>query len=53
MKNMNVTMTFDKLVENIQEINNSARVTATGAINRSMTLRNWLIGYRIAEEELK
>ena len=44
---MNVTMTFDKLVENIQEINNSARATATGAINRSMTLRNWLIGYYI------
>ena len=51
MKNMNVTMTFDKLVENIQEINNSARVTATGAINRSMTLRNWLIGYYIFEFE--
>lgn len=48
---MNVTMTFDKLVENIQEINNSARVTATGAINRSMTLRNWLIGYYIFEFE--
>lgn len=51
MKNMNVTMTFDKLVENIQEINNSARATATGAINRSMTLRNWLIGYYIFEFE--
>lgn len=48
---MNVTMTFDKLVENIQEINNSARATATGAINRSMTLRNWLIGYYIFEFE--
>ena len=47
----NVTMTFDKIVENIQEINNSARVTATGAINRSMTLRNWLIGYYIFEFE--
>ena len=50
-KNMNDVMTFEKLIENIREINKSARVTATGAINRSMTLRNWLIGYYIVEFE--
>ena len=48
---MNDVMTFEKLIENIREINKSARVTATGAINRSMTLRNWLIGYYIVEFE--
>ncbi|MBR6402253.1 MAG: DUF1016 family protein [Eubacterium sp.] len=44
-------LSFDILVETIKEIHQSAQTTAVGAINRSMTLRNWLIGYYIVEFE--
>ena len=44
-------ITFDNLVESIREIHQSAQTTVVGAINRTMTLRNWLIGYYIVEYE--
>ena len=31
----------------------SARLSAYQAVNAALVQRNWLIGYRIAEEELK
>lgn len=43
--------TFDNLVQQIKDVHISARTTAVGAINRSMTLRNWLIGFYIVEYE--
>lgn len=51
MEYMTDRLTFDGLVEQIKEIHLSAKATAVGAINRSMTLRNWLIGYYIVEFE--
>lgn len=42
----------DDLIFDIKEIINSAQVNAYRAINAALVQRNWLIGYRIAEEEL-
>ena len=44
-------LTFENLVDSIKEIHQSAQTAAVGAINRSLTLRNWLIGYYIVEYE--
>ena len=43
--------TFDTLAEQIKAIHLSAKTHAIGAVNRSMTLRNWLIGCYIVEFE--
>ena len=32
-------------------IHHSAQISAVGAVNRTLTLRNWLIGYYIVEFE--
>ena len=41
------------IVDDIQNIIDSAQRYAHKAINTALVQRNWLIGYRIAEEELK
>ena len=44
-------LTFDVLAEKIKSIHLSAQNIAAGAVNRMLTLRNWLIGYYIVEFE--
>ena len=48
---MNNAMTFEQLVEQIKSVHHSAQTSAVGAVNRMMTLRNWLIGRYIVEFE--
>ena len=43
----------DNVLEDVCSIINSARDYAYQAVNIALVERNWLIGYRIAEEELK
>ena len=44
-------MNFSKLVQSIQQTHNALQQQAALAINRSLTIRNWLIGYYIVEFE--
>ena len=44
---------FDSLVSSIVHIHQQTRDFATKAVNVALTLRNWLIGYRIVEFEQK
>ena len=46
-------MNFSNLVQSIQQTHNALQQQATVAINRSLTIRNWLIGYYIVEFEQK
>ena len=48
---MSNVMTFEQLAEQIKTIHHSAQAGAVGAVNRTMTLRNWLIGCYIVEFE--
>jgi hypothetical protein len=43
----------DDVLTDIFSIINSARDYAFQSVNIALVERNWLIGYRIAEEELK
>lgn len=43
----------ENVVEDICSIIESARNYAYKSVNMALVERNWLIGYRIAEEELK
>ena len=43
----------DNVLEDVCSIINSAKDYAYQAVNIALVERNWLIGYRIAEEELK
>jgi predicted nuclease of restriction endonuclease-like (RecB) superfamily len=45
-------LTFDSLVHAIQSVNEELASQARRAVNVSLTLRNWLIGWTIAEYEL-
>lgn len=44
-------MKFEKLIVQIQQINDTLRQQAVKAVNVSLTLRNWLIGFYIVEFE--
>ena len=44
-------MDFSDLVHCISEVNTELTKQAVKAVNRSLTLRNWLIGYYIREFE--
>ena len=44
---------FGRLVEAIQQVHESCAVQVGKAVNTSLTLRNWLIGFYIAEYELR
>ena len=44
--------TFNNLVSSIRHIHETLLEYATKAVNVSLSLRNWLIGYYIAEYEL-
>ncbi len=45
-------VSFDLLVSSIVEVDSELRVQAARAVNVSLTVRNWLIGFYIAEFEL-
>jgi len=45
-------MNFDGLVHSIGELHHQLHAEAAKAVNVSLTLRNWLIGWHIAEYEL-
>lgn len=42
-------MNYNKLIPQIDETHQSLKQNAVRAINRHLTLRNWLIGYYIVE----
>ncbi len=44
-------MDFDILVNNIQDTHNTLQQSAIKAINKHLTIRNWLIGFYIVEFE--
>lgn len=46
-------LTFSSLVQSIRDINEKLSIQTSRAINMGLTLRNWFIGYHIAEYELK
>lgn len=46
-------MKFDKLVINIQNTHDGLQRSAIKAVNQSLTVRNWLIGFYIVEFEQK
>lgn len=48
---MNGLTDFHSLVTSIQETNFTLRQSTSKAINRSLTIRNWLIGFHIVEFE--
>ena len=45
------TLSFDKLVENVDSVHAVTSSTAKGAVNQLLTVRNWAIGYYIVEFE--
>ncbi len=47
------TMSFDVIVSSILEADKELSLQATRAVNVSLTLRNWLIGFYIAEFEFR
>ena len=44
-------LTFEALVQSIQDVHRSLAVQTAKAVNLSLTLRNWLIGFYISEYE--
>jgi len=46
-------LNFGKLVGNIQQVHEEMAAQAGRAVNSSLTLRNWMIGFYIAEYELR
>lgn len=44
-------MKFDDLIVQIQEVSKNLQQQAVKAVNVSLTLRNWLIGFYIVEFE--
>ncbi|MCB5272092.1 MAG: PDDEXK nuclease domain-containing protein [Candidatus Cloacimonetes bacterium] len=47
------TVSFPNLVSQIHELHQQLQTAASKSVNMMLTLRNWLIGYYIAEYELK
>lgn len=46
-------MDLEKLISHIQSLDSSLKQEANRAVNRILTIRNWLIGYYIVEYEQK
>jgi hypothetical protein len=51
METVNTPITFESLVVAIHKLHQGCVEQAAKAINISLTLRNWLIGYHICEFE--
>lgn len=45
------TLSFEKLVESVENVHVATSSTAKGAVNQLLTVRNWAIGYYIVEFE--
>ena len=52
MTTLKKKLTFAGLVDSIKEVDLQLEKQASKAVNISLTLRNWLIGYHLAEYEL-
>jgi predicted nuclease of restriction endonuclease-like (RecB) superfamily len=50
-QNVKSVLKYDSLVTTIAEVHERAQAGAAGAVNRYLTLRNWLIGAHIVEFE--
>jgi predicted nuclease of restriction endonuclease-like (RecB) superfamily len=48
-----IAVSFDVLVSSIRQVHEELAAQASRAVNMSLTLRNWLIGFYIAEYEQK
>ena len=48
---MSKDITFNVLVENVEQIHAATNMYAKGAVNQLLTVRNWMIGYYIVEYE--
>lgn len=46
-------MKFNHLLHSIQQTHDALQAQAIAAVNRSLTIRNWLIGFYIVEFEQK
>jgi len=46
-------MNLDVLISQIQSLDGSLKQEASKAVNRLLTIRNWLIGYYLVEYEQK
>ena len=46
-------MQLEKLISQIQSLDGTLKHEANKAVNRLLTMRNWLIGYYIVEYEQK
>lgn len=44
---------FPLLISSIESVHNELQAAASQAVNKSLTIRNWLIGYYIVEFEQK
>lgn len=53
MNTKDIGLNFKSLVSSIQQIHGELKQQALHSVNTLLTLRNWLIGYYIAEYELK
>ena len=53
MKKGKNAMTFKRLVASIRQVHDELAAQAGRAVNISLTLRNWMIGFYIAEFELR
>lgn len=49
--NLHITMTFELLARNIENIQTALQQQAAHAVNLSLTARNWMMGYYIVEFE--
>ena len=45
MSEERITVSFDRLVKSIQQAHDELAAQASRAVNASLTLRNWLIGF--------
>ena len=46
-----MSITFDRLVQNVEKVHDVTTSTAKAAVNQMLTIRNWAIGYYIVEFE--
>ena len=48
---MSLNQNFERLVSNVENINQATSAYAKSAVNQLLTVRNWMIGYYIVEYE--
>ncbi|GAB1450492.1 PDDEXK nuclease domain-containing protein [Draconibacterium sp.] len=50
-KNQPIMKNFNKLISTIEQVHSQLQASAANAVNQSLTIRNWIIGYYIVEFE--